>query len=572
MKITELDTLKEAGGYVARNAKEAADPRFSMSIGGDVTTHTMRDMIADFYPVKPQKGDKQSVVKESNKSKKGNRNYGMRKASGQGDNPMVAEKRPDHEVEMAKADVHKLAEYSAKLSNLIDNVSEEEGLPGWIQKKITLASDYIGSVYHKLDHEMGSPITESDTPGFDMINKIFDSLTDEEKVDIQRQLTVKVRGISVPPINPNIKMKTRNPNDNDIADMPLSQLQKQYRDVVGEGKKNKNKMGPQGITPGDRVEQSGKKYEVISVHGDIITVDSLDTGTRTRFKKDDVTRIFGADAQTDQDKQDMGDMFKRLDKVGSGSLKHVATEGDGRKKGIHGKGHPMRKKQQAAIHAGESAKKPLSRFSSEIGIQEIDCWDGYKKDGTKPGTGKNKGKRVNNCVKENVGDTWSVGDKFLVNPDDPNSKKLTVDKIKGNKLLGSDTKMYSKYAVTKESVELTEEITLSEDQNFHEEFGYLGYALEEGIFEAEYQGRKVKLNKPMRGDVKKFKVYVKDPKTGNVKKVNFGHGGTSAKKAGQKTMKIKKSNPARRKSFRARHNCDNPGPKTKARYWSCRAW
>lgn len=90
--------------------------------------------------------------------------------------------------------------------------------------------------------------------------------------------------------------------------------------------------------------------------------------------------------------------------------------------------------------------------------------------------------------------------------------------------------------------------------------------------EAEYQGRKVPLGKPMRGDVKKFKVYVKDPKTGNVKKVNFGHGGTSAKRAGQKTMKIKKSNPARRKSFRARHHCDNPGPRTKARYWSCRAW
>jgi hypothetical protein len=90
--------------------------------------------------------------------------------------------------------------------------------------------------------------------------------------------------------------------------------------------------------------------------------------------------------------------------------------------------------------------------------------------------------------------------------------------------------------------------------------------------EAEYQGRKVTLNKPTRGDVKKFKVYVKDPKTGNVKKVNFGHGGTSAKRAGQKTMKIKKSNPARRKSFRARHHCENPGPKTKARYWSCRAW
>ena len=85
---------------------------------------------------------------------------------------------------------------------------------------------------------------------------------------------------------------------------------------------------------------------------------------------------------------------------------------------------------------------------------------------------------------------------------------------------------------------------------------------DDDMYEAEYQGRKVKLGKPMAGDVKKFKVYVRDPKTGNVKKVNFG----------QKGVKIKKSNPARRKSFRARHNCSNPGPRTKARYWSCRKW
>ena len=115
-----------------------------------------------------------------------------------------------------------------------------------------------------------------------------------------------------------------------------------------------------------------------------------------------------------------------------------------------------------------------------------------------------------------------------------------------------------------------EEITLEEDDDFEEHFGILGYSIDENdMFEAEYQGRTVKLNKPMRGDVKKFKVYVKDPKTGNVKKVNFGHGGTSAKR---KTMRIRKSNPKARKSFRARHNCDNPGPKTKARYWSCRKW
>ena len=100
---------------------------------------------------------------------------------------------------------------------------------------------------------------------------------------------------------------------------------------------------------------------------------------------------------------------------------------------------------------------------------------------------------------------------------------------------------------------------------------------EEELEEAVYRGRKVKLNKPMRGDVKKFKVYVNSGKKDSegrviAKKVNFGHGGSSAKKKGEKTMKIRKSNPKARKNFRARHNCDNPGPKTKARYWSCRKW
>ena len=91
---------------------------------------------------------------------------------------------------------------------------------------------------------------------------------------------------------------------------------------------------------------------------------------------------------------------------------------------------------------------------------------------------------------------------------------------------------------------------------------------EQPMNEAEYQGRKVKLNKIMQGDTKKFKVYVKNPK-GNVVKVNFGHGGSSVK---GKTMRIRKSNPKARASFRARHNCDNPGPRWKARYWSCRKW
>ena len=97
-----------------------------------------------------------------------------------------------------------------------------------------------------------------------------------------------------------------------------------------------------------------------------------------------------------------------------------------------------------------------------------------------------------------------------------------------------------------------------------------GYTMEfddQPLEEAEYQGRKVKLGKIMQGDTKKFKVYVKNAK-GNVVKVNFGQGGDA--KGG--TMRIRKSNPKARASFRARHNCDNPGPRWKARYWSCRKW
>ena len=159
-------------------------------------------------------------------------------------------------------------------------------------------------------------------------------------------------------------------------------------------------------------------------------------------------------------------------------------------------------------------KMKIDEFITEA-EQRLDpsCWKGYRKDGTK----MKGGKRVNNCVK--VSET---------------------------------------------------EYTYECDEEFFEDYGYLGYSLcESELFEAEYQGRTVKLNKPMQGDVKKFKVYVKDPKTGNVKKVNFGHGGSSVK---GKAMKIRKNNPKARKSFRARHNCDNPGPKTKARYWSCRKW
>jgi hypothetical protein len=149
------------------------------------------------------------------------------------------------------------------------------------------------------------------------------------------------------------------------------------------------------------------------------------------------------------------------------------------------------------------------------------CWDGYKAVGGK----MKNGKMVPNCVpvKENVTDM-------------KNEEILEYDVVNED-----DMKSFIQFMR-----EYTRELNEATCPCMHE---------------AEYQGRKVQLGKPMAGDVKKFKVYVRNGE-GNVVKVNFG----------QKGVKIKKSNPDRRRSFRARHNCDNPGPRWKARYWSCRKW
>jgi hypothetical protein len=131
-------------------------------------------------------------------------------------------------------------------------------------------------------------------------------------------------------------------------------------------------------------------------------------------------------------------------------------------------------------------------------------------------------------------------------------------------------KVYSNLAakpfLKEEEEEILDEYDVENYQDLKEFVQFMA-EYKSDINEAEYQGRKVKLGKIMQGDVKKFKVYVKNDK-GNVVKVNFGQGGDA--KGG--TMRIRKDNPEARKSFRARHNCDNPGPRWKARYWSCRKW
>jgi len=150
-----------------------------------------------------------------------------------------------------------------------------------------------------------------------------------------------------------------------------------------------------------------------------------------------------------------------------------------------------------------------------------ECWDGYREIGGK----MKNGKMVPNCVpvKENINDM-------------KNEEILEYDVVNEDDMKSFITFMR----------EYTRELNEATCPCMHE---------------AEYQGRKVQLGKPMQGDVKKFKVYVKNGE-GNVVKVNFG----------DPNMRIKKSNPDRRRSFRARHNCDNPGPRWKARYWSCRKW
>jgi len=174
-------------------------------------------------------------------------------------------------------------------------------------------------------------------------------------------------------------------------------------------------------------------------------------------------------------------------------------------------------------------------------IKEMEnpCWKGYKMVGTK----KKGGKDVPNCVPvDEAADSAAIGQPGGFVGDEYDNRDIDEDDD------------YDELDVEPEEID-----------DFIKFLKAYKNTLDEGcqcLAEAEYQGREVKLGKPMQGDVKKFKVFVKNPKTGKVIKVNFG----------QKGMKIRKSNPEARKSFRARMHCDNPGPRTKANYWSCRKW
>jgi hypothetical protein len=176
----------------------------------------------------------------------------------------------------------------------------------------------------------------------------------------------------------------------------------------------------------------------------------------------------------------------------------------------------------------------MKKISKSIREMENPCWKGYEMVGTKT----KDGKEVPNCVPIKEGEELET--------DTRRDKDSEIN--------------YGQVEPLEYDVENYDDVKdfVSFMREYNRQLSEAGCGC---VYEAEYQGRKVKLGKPMAGDVKKFKVYVKNAK-GNVVKVNFG----------QKGVKIKKNNPGRRANFRARHNCDNPGPRWKARYWSCRKW
>jgi hypothetical protein len=204
------------------------------------------------------------------------------------------------------------------------------------------------------------------------------------------------------------------------------------------------------------------------------------------------------------------------------------------------------------------------------GVDGKACWKGYKRMGTK----QKGGKTVDNCVKME-GSNPEYDDEAGMADNNLETLKRAVVGLDDLIHAGDNLPEWcqEKIAVAKSMLVNVWDYMQSEE-NVDEAGSPAQQAAiainmkkhhkkpkSDEVDEAKYQGREVPLGKKMAGDVKKSKVYVRKP-NGKIVKVNFG----------DKKMRIKKSNPARRKSFRARHNCKNPGPRWKARYWSCRSW
>lgn len=160
-------------------------------------------------------------------------------------------------------------------------------------------------------------------------------------------------------------------------------------------------------------------------------------------------------------------------------------------------------------------------------------------------------------------DARVLADMVTEQPEKMDAPEIGTDKIKKRYSEMTPGQINESYVFAKDEIKIQGAFEHHPTTDFQED--YLGWTLEEDTLEeAEYQGRKVKLRDPFRTPKgpKKFSVYVKNPKTDNVIKVNFG----------DPDMEIKRDDPESRKNFRARHNCDDKTDETTAGYWSCRFW
>ena len=218
------------------------------------------------------------------------------------------------------------------------------------------------------------------------------------------------------------------------------------------------------------------------------------------------------------------------------NLKQLIHEIEEEKKGIWHNIHAKKKRGEKPAKKGSKAYKKAEKAIKDLQDGTCECADcgcGNVKESRDPASIRKEYKELKKQSISNLRKEWSRMNK-VGNPNSLDKEGLVSDIIRqrhGNK--------------------------------------YVDKAFESKVTEADYQGRDVKLNKPTRGDTKKFKVYVntgKKNKDGSmkIKKVEFGARGSE--------NRIKKSDPERRKSFRARHKCDQKKDKTSAGYWSCKKW
>jgi len=479
----------------------------------------------------------------------------------------------DNEPDMLSSDLSVIARYAAELKDVMDtlsNTNDEIDLPHWWQAKVIKAKDYLIGAKHYLRAELEK--NQSNTITSEDYKKKL-----EERV---MELTEK----NVPTDSSKwsyYKSQAKKKFDVYPSAYANGWAAKQYK-AAGGGWETENKESvdendsysirddkgrPFLLIVGEAPKDSKGKSEY-KKDGFYISPQKGFKGLITAYFKDEKTLKKNIDKKyhnqlgesiNEAKSMDMNKRLKVYDKLKKGdeiTIKYGSSMSSGREgkfKVTKGKTVVGKEKVERIILQNVANPKGVKYYLyqrngnvtmaiGDMGATIEDMSESVVNEATEPEVITQLRKIVKNKQNDLIKDT-KTGKKVRVDMNSANLMIQVYDALKSqsnkDKFVKSGIAMMGHMAF---------KLMKKED-------------VSEVIEEGEYQGRKVELNKPMQGDVKKFKVYVNNEK-GNVVKVNFG----------QKGMVIKKDNPAARKSFRARMNCDNPGPKWKANYWSCRKW